>query len=96
MDREPICYQIGHYNGNKVLDFLKPYEKRQEHMQRERELFIRFYPQVQTLFQKILTSSYRKRHESKEALGRSVQGRPEILYSNYSDVFHIPEDKPKL
>lgn len=29
--REPICYQIGHYYGNKILNFWEPYEKPHEH-----------------------------------------------------------------
>lgn len=39
MERDPICYQIGHYHGNTVLDFLRPYERRHEHMQRKEQIF---------------------------------------------------------
>lgn len=39
MERDPICYQIGRYHGNTVLDFLRPYERCHEHMQKKEQIF---------------------------------------------------------
>lgn len=57
MKIEPLCYQLDHYYGNKVLDVLGPYEKLHEHLlgrRKEKHSFIISYPHVQRLFQEIL------------------------------------------
>lgn len=55
MKIEPLCYQTGHYYGNKVLDVLRPYEKLHEHLlgRRKQYSFISSYPHVQRPFQEI-------------------------------------------
>lgn len=75
MKIEPLCYQTGHYYGNKVLDVLEPYEKLHEHfLGRKRSIHL----SVPTPMFKDGSKRYvftGKRHENRKALGRNVQGR---------------------
>ena len=54
MKIEPLCYQMGHFYGNKVLDVLGPYETLHEHLLGRKSIqFISSYPHVQRPFQEI-------------------------------------------
>lgn len=74
MKIEPLCYQTGHYYGNKVLDVLGPYETLHEHLL-GRKVFNLSVPIPMFKDRSKRYIFIGKRHENRKALGRNVQGR---------------------